>query len=123
MGPTDARPLQVRIADDIRAKIESGELAPGQQLPTYDELANTFLCSLAVVRKAVDLLKQQGLVITAQGKGTYVRERPRTRRHGMDRYSRSRWSGHGKALLIAEAESQGLSANQVLRDLAEVPAP
>jgi GntR family transcriptional regulator len=123
MGPTDARPLQVRIADDIRARIESGELAPGQQLPTYDELASSFLCSLAVVRKAVDLLKQQGLVITAQGKGTYVRERPRTRRHGMDRYSRSRWSGQGKALLIAEAESQGLSANQVLRDLAEVPAP
>ena len=77
----------------------------------------------SVVRKAVDLLKQQGLVITAQGKGTYVRERPRRRRHGMDRYSQSRWSGQGKALLIAEAESQGLSANQVLRDLAEVPAP
>lgn len=80
-------------------------------------------CSRAVVRKDVDLLNQEGLVITAQGKGTYVRERPRTRRHGMDRYSRSRWSGQGKALLIAQAEEQGLSANQVLRDLAEVPAP
>jgi GntR family transcriptional regulator len=123
MGPTDARPLQIRIADYIRAKIESGELAPGQQLPTYDDLASEFLCSLAVVRKAVDLLKQQGLVITAQGKGTYVRGRPRTRRHGIDRYSRSRWSNQGKALLIAEAESQGLTANQVLRDLAETPAP
>jgi GntR family transcriptional regulator len=122
MKQTDARPLQVRIADDIRMKIESGELPPGERLPTYDKLAESFLCSLAVVRKAVDLLKQQGLVVTIQGKGTYVRERPRTRRHGIDRYSRSRWS-QGKALLIAEAESQGLTANQILRDLAEVPAP
>ena len=40
-GPTDARPLQVRVADDIRAKIETGEYAPGQQLPTYDALAES----------------------------------------------------------------------------------
>ena len=38
-GPTDARPLQVRIADEIRARIETGEYTPGQQLPTLDELA------------------------------------------------------------------------------------
>ena len=41
----------------------------------------------------------------------------------MDRYSRSRWSQGKQALLIAEAERQGLSANQVLRDLVRVSAP
>src|ERR1039458_1559146 len=65
-GPTDARPLQVRIADDIRAKIETGEYAPGQQLPTFDDLAATYLCSLAVIRKSADLLKQQGLLIRSE---------------------------------------------------------
>jgi GntR family transcriptional regulator len=121
-GPTDARTLQVRIADDIRAKIEIGEYAPGTQLPTYDDLAEAYLCSLAVVRKAVDLLKQQGLVVTRQGKGSYVRERPTARRHGVNRYSRSRWQG-GQAVLIAEAAQQGHVANQLIRFLGEVQAP
>jgi GntR family transcriptional regulator len=121
-GPTDARPLQVRIADDLRAKIETGEYAPGEKIDTFDDLAATYLCSLAVIRKAVDLLKQQGLLITVQGKGTYVRERARARRHGMDRYSRSRWSS-GLAILVAEAAQQGREAAQLLRFLGTVPAP
>jgi GntR family transcriptional regulator len=112
----------VRIADDIRAKIETGEYPPGTQLATYDELAESYLCSLAVVRKAVDLLRQQGLVVTKQGKGSYVRERPTARRHGMDRYARSRWHG-GQAVLIAEAAQQGHVADQLVRFLGEVPAP
>jgi GntR family transcriptional regulator len=119
---TDARPLQVRIADDIRTSIERNELVTGQQLPTLDELAARHRCSLAAVRKAIDLLKQQGLVVTIQGRGTFVRDRPKARRHGIERYSRSRW-GSGKAVLIAEAEQQGLAAHQVIRELAEVPAP
>ncbi len=121
-GFTDARPLQVRIADDIRMKIETGRLAPGEQLSTLDQIANEYGTSLAAVRKALDLLRQQGLVVTVQGKGSYVRERPSTRRRGIDRYSRSTWA-QGKALHTAEAESQGRSAGQQLRELAEVPAP
>ncbi len=121
-GPTDARSLQVRIADDIRAKIETGEYAPGQQLPTYDDLTDQYLCSLAVVRKAVDLLKQQGLLITKQGKGSFVRERPHARRHGMDRYSRSRWAA-GTSILVGEAAEQGHTATQLIRFIGEVSAP
>jgi len=112
----------VRIADDIRAKIETGQYPPGAQLPTYDDLAEAYLCSLAVVRKAVDLLRQQGLVVTRQGKGSYVRERPTGRRHGMDRYSRKRWQS-GQAVLIAEAALQGHVAHQLVRYLGEVPVP
>ena len=114
--------MQVRVADDIRLKIESGEYAPGAQLPTLDELAQTHLCSLAVVRKAVDLLRQQGLIVTVQGKGSFVRERPTARRHGIERYSRSRWRS-GKPILTAEAEAQGHTAGQAMRELGEVPAP
>lgn len=121
-GPTDARPLQVRVADEIRAKIETGQYVPGEQLPTFDDLAKTYMCSLAVIRKAADLLKQQGLLIAKQGKGTFVREQARARRHGTDRYSRSRWSA-GTAILVAEAAQQGLEATQLVRALETVPAP
>jgi GntR family transcriptional regulator len=121
-GPTDARPLQVRIADDIRAKIETGELAAGEKIPTLDALAEQHLCSVGAVRAAVDLLKQQGMLITRQGSGTYVRERAIARRHGMDRYSRARWSS-GAAILIAEAAAQGHKADQLIRFLGTTSAP
>lgn len=121
-GPTDARPLQVRVADDLRAAIETGRYGPGEKLPTLDELAEHNLCSLAVARKAMDILRQQGLVITQQGLGTFVRNRPNARRHGIDRYSRSRWRA-GKPILTAEAEAQGHTAGQMLRELGETPAP
>jgi GntR family transcriptional regulator len=121
-GFTDARPLQVRVADDLRSKIDASEYEPGQQLPTLDKLAEQYTCSLAAVRKAIDLLKQQGLVVTVQGRGTFVRDRPHARRHGIERYSRSRWAA-GTPILIAEVERQGRHADQVIRELAEVPAP
>lgn len=119
---TDARPLQVRIADELRAQIETQQLPPGAQLPTLDDLAATYMCSLAAIRRAVDLLRQQGLVVTVQGRGTFVRERPQARRHGIDRYAKSRWRG-GQAVLVAEAAAQGRSAGQLLRELGTVPAP
>lgn len=121
-GPTDGRTMHMRIADDIRIGIESGEYPPGAQLPTLEELAGKHLCSLAVARQAVAVLRQQGLVITRQGIGSFVRERPIARRHGMSRYSRSRWHA-GEAVLIAEASRQGHEAAQLMRALEETPAP
>lgn len=78
--PTDARPMSVRIADSLRARIESGDLTPGAQIPTLHALAAEFGCSLAAVRPALDLLRQQGLVITKSGLGSFVRDVPTNRR-------------------------------------------
>jgi GntR family transcriptional regulator len=121
--PTDSRDLQTRIADDLRALIETGQLAPGEQLPTISDLTARYLCSAAPVRSAIELLRQQGLAITKHGLGVFVRERPRARRQGLDRYRRSVWMG-GRKLLDAEAEDQGLRIDpQMMRFIGEVPAP
>lgn len=123
-GPTDARPKQVRVADALRELIETGELPPGAKLMTLDELAATYKCSVTVARKAVDLLKQQGLVVTQQGLGTFVRMYPQARRHGIERYSRRRWQhSGGDALLTGEATDQGHTVVQQIREFGEVPAP
>jgi GntR family transcriptional regulator len=123
-GPTEARPLQVRIADDLRAKIETGFYVPGAKLPTYDELATEYMCTLGPPRKAIDLLQQQGLVVTHQGKGIFVRESPKARRVGRDRYRRSVWLTGGRKLLDAEAADQGLRVDpQMMRFIGMVPAP
>ncbi|MEU8265837.1 GntR family transcriptional regulator [Sphaerisporangium sp. NPDC049002] len=120
---TDERSIQTRIADDLRARIEVGEYAAGDQLPTYEQLTRRYLCSSGVARKAIDLLRQQGLVISKQGKGVFVRERVQPKRHGIDRYARSKWKHGGTAIHDAEAGSQGLSVQQLYRELGEVPAP
>ena len=70
-------PLQVRIADDLRIKIERGELAPGDSLPTLNELAEQWSCSLNPVRSAIELLKQQGLITGGRGRAPVVRTPPR----------------------------------------------
>jgi GntR family transcriptional regulator len=114
--------LQTRIADHIRAEIELGKLKPGEQLPTLDGLAADYKCSRVTIRAVIEMLKQQGLVITRQGRGTFVRERVKARRHGIERYSRSRWEA-GEPVLTAEAARQGLAAQQDVRVIEDTPAP
>lgn len=63
-----------RIVRDYRARIESGDLAPGAKLPTLDELAAEYGCSLTPVKGAVRILEAMGLIETQPGKGIYVAE-------------------------------------------------
>jgi GntR family transcriptional regulator len=60
------------IADDIRARVTTGEYRPGERLPSYAQLADLYSVSLATVRRAVRLLRQQGVVEGYPGKGVYV---------------------------------------------------
>jgi GntR family transcriptional regulator len=66
-------PIKLRIADDIRMRIERGELAPGDSLPTIEDLCEQWRCSANPVREAIALLKQQGLISTGQGRPPVVR--------------------------------------------------
>jgi GntR family transcriptional regulator len=68
-------PIYRRIADDLRAKIESGELAPGSQLPTELELRDIYNASRNTIRDAVKWLMSRSLVETRPGQGTFVVER------------------------------------------------
>jgi GntR family transcriptional regulator len=67
-----AEPIYRQIADDLRQKIESGELAPGTQLPTEFELRETYSASRNTIRDALKLLTTRGLVQTHAGQGTFV---------------------------------------------------
>lgn len=70
-----AGPLYQQIADELRRKIDSGELQPGSQLPTEDELMDLHHASRNTVRGAIRQLTTRGLVNTLHGKGTFVAER------------------------------------------------
>jgi GntR family transcriptional regulator len=65
-------PMYRQIADDLRYKIESGEIPHGAQLPTETELMDEYNASRNTVRDAIKLLTAWWLVETRAGKGTYV---------------------------------------------------
>src|ERR1700761_884252 len=65
-------PLYRQIADDLRRKIQSGELAHGTRLPTEDQLMTSYHASRNTVRGALKKLTAAGLVYTQHGKGTFV---------------------------------------------------
>lgn len=66
------------IAEDLRSKIDSGELPaePGGQLPTEKELQGTYSASRNTVRDAIKFLTQLGLIESRPGQGTFVVEKP-----------------------------------------------
>jgi GntR family transcriptional regulator len=64
-----------QIADDLRRRIESGDLAPGVQLPTELELREHYQASRNTVRDAVKSLVNRRLVTTKPGQGAFVVDR------------------------------------------------
>jgi len=65
-------PMYRQIADELRRRIEAGEIEPGSKLPTEFELRDQFSASRNTVRDAVRALTSQGLVITRPGQGSFV---------------------------------------------------
>jgi GntR family transcriptional regulator len=120
---TDGRSLQLRIADAIRAKIVSGEYPPGGKLPGLPMLTQTHRASLVTVRLALARLRQEGLIVSRQGVGNFVREQPPVRRFGIGRYSRSVWGGADpQPLLAVEGSLQGRAVEQAT-ETEQIPAP
>lgn len=77
--PVDpARPVYVwkQVADHIAARIASGELQPGARLEGERELAESLGVAIGTVRRAVEDLRERGLVVTLPAKGTYIADRP-----------------------------------------------
>lgn len=68
--------LSDRLALLLNAQIESGALRSGDRLPTEQQLATTHGVSRTVVREAVNQLKSRALVVSRQGSGVFVAEKP-----------------------------------------------
>jgi GntR family transcriptional regulator len=64
------------IADELRGRVESGELRPGRLLPSESELSRAHAVSRVTVRKALELLREEGLIDARQGFGWFVSADP-----------------------------------------------
>jgi GntR family transcriptional regulator len=70
-----ADPMYRQIAEDLRRRIESGDLPPGGQLRTEIELREDYKASRNTVRDAIKWLTTHDLVETRPGQGTFVKEK------------------------------------------------
>lgn len=79
-------PAYLRVAADIRALIASGELQPGDRVPTAAQLADQYGLNVTSIRSALSVLQTEGLIERRQGSGTYVKanERIMRRAHAKD---------------------------------------
>jgi GntR family transcriptional regulator len=59
----------------LRARIASGELAPDRPVPSEAKLVQEYGIARGTARRAIEVLRDEGLVITVHGRGTYVRPR------------------------------------------------
>ena len=80
-GSPSFRPLYQQIKALITKSLQAGEWKPGEMMPSEVELAGRFKVSQGTVRKAIDELAAENLVVRRQGKGTFVASHAEERAH------------------------------------------
>jgi len=70
-----ATPVYRQLANLLRKQIEAGELTAGLPVPSEGQLTGEHGISRDSVRKAMAVLREEGLIVTVQGKGSFVAER------------------------------------------------
>ncbi|MFN3309565.1 MAG: GntR family transcriptional regulator [Anaerolineales bacterium] len=124
------QPIYLQIVEQIRQKVASGELKPGDQLPTVRQLAAELRVNFNTVARAYRLLDEAGLISTQHGRGTYIWETPspatlQTIRHqGLESLTRRYLAEAAK--LGCSIEEIAATFNQMLegwRQSGELPKP
>lgn len=73
IDPYGPIPLFRQLADVLRARIESGELAAGRPVPSQRTLVEEYGLARGTVSRAVAALVADGLVVIVPGKGAFVK--------------------------------------------------
>lgn len=72
ISPNNPVPMYQQIVDQVRAQILSGELKPGDPLPSIRKLAADLLASVITTKRTYADLEAEGLIVTRPGLGTFV---------------------------------------------------
>ena len=67
--------IYAQIVDYVQAHIESGDWEPGPRLPAERDMAERWGVAYLTVRRAMAELRKMGLIVSVQGRGTYVKDR------------------------------------------------
>lgn len=72
ISQTNGVPIYQQIADSFRNEILRGKIKEGEYLPSIRELAKDLKISVITTMKAYEILSEEGLITSVQGKGYYV---------------------------------------------------
>ena len=76
ISQADRRPMYLQITEQIRRRIATGDWPAGHELPSIRALAADTQVSVITIKRAYSDLEREGVIVTRQGKGTFVAERP-----------------------------------------------
>lgn len=74
ISQADPRPMYLQIIEQIRRRIAIGDWRPGQEIPSIRALAASTRVSVITVKRAYLELEREGVIVTRQGKGSFVAE-------------------------------------------------
>jgi GntR family transcriptional regulator len=72
LNPNSGMPIYRQLFQQLRQRIVSGQLAPGEQIPSVRDLSAELRINLLTVAKVYQFLESEGLVETRRGLGTFV---------------------------------------------------
>src|SRR3990170_3182451 len=111
-------PIYTQIVEQVKQQVISGELKPGDQLPTVRALALELRVNFNTVARAYRLLDEERLISTQQGRGTYITEIPppkvteRLRREALEGLAR-RFVGEALRLGFPQTEIRQMVGEQL----------
>lgn len=76
MSQNDPRNAYEQVADDLRRQIASEALKAGQRLDGNAKMAERYGVAAMTIRHALDILRREGLIVSQQGRGTFVASDP-----------------------------------------------
>ena len=112
LSSSESAPMYSQIMEQILAKVLAGDWGPGHPLPSIRELASASKVSVITVKRAYLELEHAGVIITRQGKGSFVAETQELPRQ----LAQQEFDTHLAGLLSA-ASKLGLSPQQTLREV------
>ncbi|SFO09938.1 GntR family transcriptional regulator [Amycolatopsis rubida] len=75
LDPDDPRPPYQQVANNLRAAILTRKFEPGEKLPSGPDLSKRYGVARMTIQQAIRILRDEGLVVSRQGSGVFVRER------------------------------------------------
>lgn len=109
-------PIYTRIVEQVKQQVISGELKPGDQLPTVRALALELRVNFNTVARAYRLLDEANIISTQQGRGTYILDVPpperadKLRHQALEALTRD---------YLTEARRLGCSSDEITIELKE----
>ncbi|MBM3312880.1 MAG: GntR family transcriptional regulator [Candidatus Aminicenantes bacterium] len=116
LSPSSPDPMYKQVTDQVKNSIASGDLKPGEKLPSVRELAEGLKTSAITIKRAYFDLENEGYIFTRAGLGSFVSEidREKLRREKLAEY-RAALSG-----ILATGAKFGIKAEDLVELVREI---